>query len=150
MHAPSRRTAAALAALLLGSVTLTACGSDDTTDDAQAAPLASTSIELGPTETETPSTTTKATPAADVELAVSITGTKVEPAPGVLKVDKGDTVALTITRDTTGEIHVHGYEVDTVAKAGKPTTVEFVADQTGVFEVETHDPDRLLTRLQVS
>jgi len=32
---------------------------------------------------------------------------------------------------------------------GQPTTIEFTANQTGVFEVETHQSNLLLLQLQV-
>jgi hypothetical protein len=33
---------------------------------------------------------------------------------------------------------------------GKPTTVRFVADQSGVFEIETHETGKLVAKLIVS
>jgi hypothetical protein len=38
---------------------------------------------------------------------------------------------------------------DGKVSAGQPTTIEFTANQTGVFEVETHQSNLLLLQLQV-
>ena len=37
------------------------------------------------------------------------------------------------------ELHVHGYDIEEELPAGKQATIDFTADQTGVFEVETHE-----------
>ena len=74
-----------------------------------------------------------------------MTGSKVEPAPDTVKVDKGDegraspspatpTARSTCTATTSSKAREG-------RRAGRPST--FVADQPGVFEVEAHDPDRL-------
>jgi hypothetical protein len=84
-------------------------------------------------------------------IEVTMTGSKVDPAPGVIKVDKGTKIRLIVTRDTDGEIHVHGLKDDlhAHAHAGEPVNLDFVADTQGSFEVEAHDPDRSLLTLQV-
>ena len=54
-----------------------------------------------------------------------------------------------MTSDVADEVHVHGYDVKQDAGAGPPATVELVADQPGVFEVETHEAKLQLVQLEV-
>ena len=129
---------------------MTACGSSggDTSPTVAESAVASATASASAT---TSASTSPSASAADVkEIAVTMVGSKVTPAPDKVKVDKGEKVKLTVTRDTDGEIHVHGYDLEEQAKANVPVTFEFTADEVGVFEVEAHDPNRLLLQLQVS
>jgi heme/copper-type cytochrome/quinol oxidase subunit 2 len=74
---------------------------------------------------------------------------KVTPKPRRVDVPKDSQVRLTVTSDVDDELHVHGYEIEEELEAGRPTTVEFVADQQGVFEVETHETELQLMQLEV-
>ena len=101
---------------------------------------ASTSPAATPTEPEAEST---------VEISVSVTDGKV--TPGVRRVDvtKDSRVRLLVTSDVDDEVHVHGYDIGESLEAGRPTMIEFVADQSGVFAVETHDGGLELVQLEV-
>ena len=92
-------------------------------------------------------------PSADteqaVEISVAVTDGKVEPKPRRVEVAKDSQVRLIVTSDVDDELHVHGYEVEAELEAGRPTTVELVADQTGIFEVETHESELELLQLEV-
>ena len=46
-------------------------------------------------------------------------------------------------------MHVHGYEIEKELPAGQQVTVDFTADQTGVFEIETHESELQLAQLEV-
>jgi plastocyanin len=146
----SPRLAAAVATAAVGAVILTGCGgSSDDSSSTPSAPLAEATIvaTTPPTATATATATEDGVKAIDI----TMTGTKVSPAPGTIRIDKGTKVELTITRDSDGSIHLHGIGEDSKdAKAGVPVTFSFTADESGVYEVESHDPDRLLTKLQVS
>lgn len=100
----------------------------------------------GSGDTATPTVTT-----ADgvVEVSVTLRDGTVEPAPDRVKVPEGSRVRLVVTSDVDDEVHVHGYDAELVLEAGRSTTLEFVADQSGVFEVETHEGGLELLRLQV-
>ena len=124
------RAVAAIAAAALVVVALAACGSSSG----------------GPSAT---SSSPGAATANVKKIDVTLTGSKVEPPPDTVKVAKGTTVELTVTRDSDGEIHIHGYDIAKTAKAGVPVTFRFVADQPGIFEIEAHSPDVLLLQLQV-
>ena len=55
-----------------------------------------------------------------------------------------------MTSDVPDELHVHGFgdpEVELVA--GRPATLELLADEPGLYEVETHETDLLLTQILV-
>lgn len=127
MTSPLARRHPLLAALMLGVtllmavLTVTACGSPS------AAPGASTVKEI----------------------TVTIAGRQVTPPPGRIDVTKGQTVRITVTGDTADVAHVHGYDKAADLKPGTPATIEFVADQDGLFEVETHDSKLQLFQLVV-
>jgi hypothetical protein len=66
------------------------------------------------------------------------------------EVPLGEVVRLTVTSDAPDEVHVHGYDRRLDLQSGTPATVEFVADISGVFEVELHESGLPLTSLQGS
>ncbi|WP_327045865.1 hypothetical protein OG320_30030 [Microbispora sp. NBC_01189] len=146
-----------LAALLLGlTLPLAACGESDSTEPA-AAPTTASSTELPPTATADTATDAPATDAAtdapadaDVkEIDVTISGRKVTPPPGRIEVDKGQRVRITVTGDAADEAHLHGYDKEAELKPGTPAVIEFTADQTGLFEMETHGSGLQLFQLVV-
>lgn len=63
-----------------------------------------------------------------------------QPVGGIeeIEVTKGDEVRLQVSSDSTGEIHVHGYEIEKPVEAGGTAEVSFPAELEGVFEVELH------------
>jgi plastocyanin len=90
-------------------------------------------------------------PSSDaVEIKVTVSGGKVAPRPSIHKIKKGQTVRIIVTSDKADEVHVHGYEKEQELTAGQPGTIEFTADQTGRFEVETHKSGLQLFQFEVS
>ena len=81
-------------------------------------------------------------------LEVKVTGTTVTPAPAQVDLPVGATLELVVTSDHDDELHAHGFDAETELKAGVPATVRLTAKETGVFEVETHEP--ALTLLSVA
>lgn len=133
----------AAAALL----TLSACGSGGESQSATTPANPSTSGaatspsgSLSPTEEERDQV---------VEVRVSVADGKVKPATRRVEVERDSQVRLLITSDVDDDVHVHGYDIEAALEAGRTTTVELVADQQGVFEVETHDGGLTLLQLQV-
>jgi hypothetical protein len=61
----------------------------------------------------------------------------------------GNTVRITVTSDEHDELHVHGYDLEAELMPGEPGTIEFVANQTGLFEVEGHHSGLQLFQLVV-
>jgi hypothetical protein len=84
-----------------------------------------------------------------IEISVSVSDGKVRPKPRRVEVEKDSRVRLLVTTDVDDELHVHGYDIEEPLEAGRTTTVEFVADQSGVFEVETHESELALLQLEV-
>ncbi|MFE7578330.1 hypothetical protein ACFU5Z_26675 [Streptomyces sp. NPDC057521] len=80
---------------------------------------------------------------------IAIEDGKVSPAPGRTEIKKGRTVRLRVRSDRDDVLHVHGYDKEAKLPAGRTVTITFTADRTGLFEVETHESDLLLTQLVV-
>ncbi len=80
---------------------------------------------------------------------MAVKGGKVEPPTHRVKVAKGTEVRLLVTSDKADELHVHGYEIEEELPAGEQVTVDFTADQAGVFEIETHETELQLAQLEV-
>ncbi len=83
-------------------------------------------------------------------ISARISNGKVEGVPARrVEVDRGTQVRLEVTSDCSDELHVHGYDKTVPLTVGSPAAMTFVADLTGVFEVETHDSELLLCQLVV-
>ncbi|MQY12084.1 hypothetical protein SRB5_22130 [Streptomyces sp. RB5] len=85
----------------------------------------------------------------DKTVRITVAGGKVTPPPGRIELDRGDRVALVVTTDRADELHVHGVDASTALAAGRATTLSFTVDRTGLFEVETHESELILTQLLV-
>jgi len=83
------------------------------------------------------------------EIVVSVKDGKVSPKAHRVKLAEGSQVQLLVSSDVDDEVHVHGYDIEKEVAAGQSVTIDFTANQTGVFEVETHESDLLLLQLQV-
>lgn len=163
------RPLAATAALLL----LAGCTSPDNTTSAETAPSSPPSTSAaspapGPATSATSSTAhtpTQAAPkqvtptpapaestasTADVVVAVVVKAGKVTPNGANVRVEDGQRVQVSLDSDATESIHVHGYDKTVEVKPGGTDQVTFVADQKGVFEVETHETEKLVAKLIVS
>ncbi|KAB8173037.1 hypothetical protein [Microbispora catharanthi] len=148
-----------LAALPVGVALLmatSACGGSDAATPAQsAAPAPAESAPAAPAESA-PAESAPAEPAAAAsgdsavkEITVTVAGRKVTPPPGRIEVTKGQTVRITVTSDAADEAHLHGYDKEASLKPGTPASIEFVADETGLFEMETHESGLQLFQLVV-
>ncbi|HEX6684554.1 MAG TPA: hypothetical protein VF062_17250 [Candidatus Limnocylindrales bacterium] len=82
-------------------------------------------------------------------IEISVKGRTVTPPPGRIEITRGEKVRLVVHDDTADEIHVHGYDLEAPVGSGRDGVIEFNADQTGLFEVETHTSGLLLTQLAV-
>jgi hypothetical protein len=96
----------------------------------------------------TPSTTASTT--ADVTVTVRIAGGKILSGVQTVKVRAGQTVQLAGTSDVADSLHVHGYDKTLELQPGKTATVAFTGDVKGVFEIETHESEKLVAKLVVS
>ena len=129
-----------------GLVVATGCGTaggDATSASTEASPATSFPSSSAPAAAAAPSSDV-------VTVDVSIAGGQVEPPPGRVDVRQGQTVRITVTSDEADELHVHGYDIEFELAPGQPGTVDLVADQTGLFEVETHEQGLQLFQLVVA
>lgn len=100
----------------------------------------------GPEESATP----KASPNGQVKtLTATISKGAVSPNAERVEVEAGTTIKITATSDMKDTLHVHGYDKAVELTPGKPGTLEFVADTTGEFEIESHGTDKLIYQLVV-
>lgn len=136
-----RLSAGPIMVLVLG--VLTGCASGETGADEQPTPAATSRKSTSPAEKSSP-------PAEDVvEVSVSVRDGKVLPPPRRVEVQQGATVSITVTLDVDDVVHVHGSDIEEPVQAGRPATIELVAGDQGVFEVETHDGGLALLQLEV-
>ena len=127
-----------IALSVLAALSLTACGGSSDSSDTTAAP-----------DTTAVSTDTSASKLAAVTVSVTV-GTDSSPE-RVEKVALGAQVTLTLTNpDADDEFHLHGYDMSTgETKKGETSTITFVADKAGEFEVESHVSEQVYVTIVV-
>lgn len=137
---------------LCAALLLAGCGTEDPSSEAATAPSPVPSAAPSAVQTAVPAVPASPSPAADDAqlIAVTVADGEVTGDTGRVEVPLGRKVRLTVTSDVADEVHVHGVDLYADVSAGQASSVEFVADQPGVFEVELHDAGTVLTRLQVS
>ena len=123
---------------------LAACGQSGSTTTTGAASTTtatsqSTTTETAPSTTATTTTTTTA--ATTTSAGGEVPRIKVEDGAkteglDTISVRVGETVRFEVEADIADEIHVHGYDLSFETIPGEEVLVEFVADATGIFEVE--------------
>ncbi|MFJ6796323.1 hypothetical protein [Streptomyces sp. NPDC091268] len=86
---------------------------------------------------------------ADRTVTIAVRAGKVTPAPGRVELKRGERLALHVTSDRADTLHVHGFDKELALPAGQEATLVLTADRTGLFKVETHDSDLVLTQLLV-
>jgi hypothetical protein len=137
-----RATPALVLALLL---VVAGCGGDDDTAAEPSSPAPASSTASSAPASPTPSETAF----AGTEIEVAVRDGRVDPPTRRVEVAEGEQVRLLITSDTADELHVHGFDIEQDLPAGQQVTVDFTADQTGVFEIETHESGLQLVQLEV-
>lgn len=71
-------------------------------------------------------------------------------ADGVLRVQQGESVEVTVTSAEDDELHLHGYDLALKLRAGEPATLAFTAEHAGRFEIELHHRHAEIGALEVS
>jgi len=136
--------------ILLASVLtllVAACGSGSSTT---AATGATTTTSSSSTTTETVSgTTTTTTANIEVPRIKVEDGVKTEGL-DTISVRVGETVRFEVESDVADEIHVHGYDISFETTPDEEVLVEFVADATGIFEVELERLEVHLVDIEVT
>lgn len=69
---------------------------------------------------------------------LTITDGKVPAAERTLKVIKDDQVRITVTSNTAGVLHLHGYRLEAKLAPGTPAGLAFRAHATGRYPLEWH------------
>jgi heme/copper-type cytochrome/quinol oxidase subunit 2 len=114
-------------------------GGESTTTPSSTPPPSSASADATPTESAFTGT----------EIVVEVTNGKVSPATHRVKVSQGTAIRLRVTSDKADEVHVHGYDIKKDLLAGQQGTLDFTADQSGLFEVELEEAALQLVQLEV-
>ena len=60
----------------------------------------------------------------------------IEMTPDTLTVNQNDNVTINVHSDTTGEVHLHEYDIAFSAVAGQVVSHSFKADKTGQHDIE--------------
>lgn len=71
-------------------------------------------------------------------------------SPGTLSAHQNDTVTINMTSDTTGEVHLHVYDIGFNIKAGQTVSHTFKATTTCSCDIEWESTSAPLGTLQVS
>lgn len=87
---------------------------------------------------------------ADQRIELSIARGHISGTTGRVQVPAGSHVTLMVTSDVADQVHLHCYASEKELAPGKPTSLQFVATLTGVFEFELHKANVVLLRLQVA
>jgi len=119
------------------TLALIACG--DSGSSTTGATASTTTIPNSSTTTQTsdPTTTTTVTTTGDTVLPrVTVEGGAKTGGLDTISVRIGETVRFEVEADVIDEIHVHGYDISVGTIPGEVVLVEFLADATGIFEVE--------------
>lgn len=148
---PHRRTATALVAgaLTLG---LVACGGQaDDADDSGSAPSssdASPSTGSGSSGT-TPSSPESSDTADSLVVDVTIEGGEVRPNGERLEATVGQPIVFRVTTDVPAEIHGHSSPEFTIEAEAGTSEHTVTIDTPSSVDVELHEPERLLVRIDV-
>lgn len=143
-----------LGKLAILALLVVACvgGAEVTTTSATTSTSTSTSTSTAPSTTSASTTTTTAstsTTSQDVPLIKVEDGVKTEGL-DTLSVRVGETVRFEVEADVSDEIHVHGFDLHFETVPGQEVLVEFVAEATGIFEIELEAAGLHLLDLEVT
>jgi len=122
----------------IAALSFTSCGGSSGSSDTTAAP-----------DTTVAPVDTAATKLAAV--TISVTVGKDNSPDRVEKVALGAQVTLSLTNpDADDEFHLHGYDMTTgETMKGETSTITFVADKAGEFEVESHVSEQVYVTIVV-
>lgn len=139
------RTTTPYAVGLALTLSLAACGGDETA----ASGSSTSSTTSSPSASSSPATTTSSAAAQGRTIRITITGKQVSPAPTTVDLAVGEKLTLVVTSDHADELHLHGFEIEDKLTAGAATTVTVTGKDPGVYEVETHEPPLRLLKIAV-
>ncbi|HXG75653.1 MAG TPA: hypothetical protein VNJ53_03695 [Gaiellaceae bacterium] len=127
------RRFATVPAALLAALALAGCGGED-----EASPPETTSTQHT-TETATQTTETTTEPAG-VPATIRIEVRDGRTVGGLARpeVEEGARVQLVLAADVSGDVHLHGYDLEARVTPSRPARLRFTATIPGRFEIELH------------
>lgn len=87
---------------------------------------------------------------AGPSLEVSVKGEEVSPNAAELSVKTGEPIAMTITANRAGELHVHSKPEQYVEFEAGTTTKKLVITTPGTVEIEEHDTEAVVAVVEVT
>lgn len=94
-------------------------------------------------------TSTSSAPAEPVTIEITLRDGAADPVGATVDLTVGQEFTLDVTSDRDDEIHVHGFDTTIDVAEGQHVSHTFTAEQSGSFEVESHDPVITILRLQI-
>ena len=136
---------------VLTGLTLAGCGSDPGDSDGSGSSGGDETSGDGSTAAAaSPNTRTEAKEKPTTPtLRITFKGDTVTPQGTSLKVKAGKPLALHITADQPGEIHVHSTPEQEIEYPAGTTDKTLTIEQPSVVDVESHDLDQLIVQLEV-
>ena len=137
------------------AIALAACGSSSGSSSGSGssgstAAGSATTVEDEPTPTSGPPVPATVTDGkATIDVTVGTDDFTTSGGTRVVSVPKGTSVTINLTAPDAEDYHLHGYDLEQKADAGKTSTFEFTADQTGQFDLESHLTENTLLVLVV-
>jgi hypothetical protein len=140
----------ALPLALCLAVGVTACGSSNGSSSGSTVAGSATTVADEPTPTSGPPVPATVTDGkATIDVTVGTDDFTTTGGTRVVSVPKGTSVTINMTASDAEDYHLHGYDLEQKADAGKTSTFEFTADQTGQFDLESHITEKTLLVLVV-
>ena len=136
------------------AIGLTACGSSNGSSSGSSsgstAAGSATTVADEPTPTSGPPVPATVTDGkATIDVTVGTDDFTTTGGTRVVSVPKGTSVTINMTAVDAEDYHLHGYDLEQKPDAGKTSTFEFTADQTGQFDLESHVTEKTLLVLVV-
>lgn len=89
--------------------------------------------------------------AGPVTVRITVQGGNVDPSGDTVEVEQGQDITLLVSSDAEDEIHVHSEpEHEFEVKAEDDQRFTFSIDDPGTYEVESHELEVVIVKLQVS
>jgi FtsP/CotA-like multicopper oxidase with cupredoxin domain len=158
MHLPTSRARLCAPAAALCLLLLVGCGSDKktgSTSTTSTTPAASNTTPAtdAPATTLAPPVPASTNPDGSVTISVTVGKDDFATSKGtrVVQVKAGATVTIELTDASVDEsYHLHGYDLEVEAKKGATAKINFTADKTGQFDLESHITNDTLLVLVVA
>jgi hypothetical protein len=85
-----------------------------------------------------------------VSIDITFEGDSVDPNGRQIEVPVNEPITLAISADAPGELHVHTQPEQEIAYPAGESSHELTLDRPGVYEVESHDLEKIVVELEAS